>query len=84
VEEQVCGIYPFDKRDLPTELEELRGHMVEIEEDCVAEAKKQATLVGETSKALVDLGLPTIREIPHVPRKAQEVLKVAGVILEHL
>jgi hypothetical protein len=58
-----------------------------VEEERVTEVEKLAALVGETSKVLVDLGLPPpppIREIPQAPRKAQEVLKVAGIILECL
>jgi hypothetical protein len=39
---------------------------------------------GQRDVALVDLGLPPIRDIPQVPMRAQEVLKAAGVILEHL
>jgi hypothetical protein len=83
-EAQARGLYPYDGRDLPTELVELHERVARVEEEHVTKAKKLAALVGEASKALVDLSLPPIREILHVPREAREVLKVAGVILECL
>jgi hypothetical protein len=36
------------------------------------------------SKALVDLGLLPIKDIPQLPQSAREVLLVAGLVLEHL
>jgi hypothetical protein len=70
-EEQAHDQYPFNEWDLAVDLEEFHVHVAGIEEECVAEAKKLVVLVREASKALVDLGLPPIREIPQVPRKAQ-------------
>jgi hypothetical protein len=48
----------------------------------VAEADRLEALVVEASKALVDLELPPIREEPQILMKAQEVLKVVGIIME--
>jgi hypothetical protein len=39
-------------------------------------------LVVEASNALIDLGMLPIRDIPQLPKMAQEVLKAEGVILE--
>jgi hypothetical protein len=83
-EEQACGLHPCDRWDLPVELEELHEHMTEVEEEHVAKTERLAALVVEASKALVYLGLPPILEVPQIPRKAQEVLKAAGIILERL
>jgi hypothetical protein len=41
-------------------------------------------LVMGISNALVDLGMLPIRDIPELLKTAQEVLVVAGLILEHL
>jgi hypothetical protein len=38
----------------------------------------------EISNALIDLGVLPILDIPEQPRLAQDVLTVAGLILEHL
>jgi hypothetical protein len=80
-EAQTCGIYLRDGRDL---LEELRKRMAGVDEERVVEAEKLAALVTETSRDLMDLGLPPIQEIPQVLRKAWEVLKAARIVLEHL
>jgi hypothetical protein len=41
-------------------------------------------LVEDISKALVDLGMPTILGIPQDPGRANDILEAAGAILEHL
>jgi hypothetical protein len=41
-------------------------------------------LVGDSSKVLVNLGMPPIPGIPQDPRTTGDVLEVAGTILECL
>jgi hypothetical protein len=83
-EDQTCGPYPYDRRDVPAKLEELHERMARVEEKLVVEAEKLAALVEEVSKAFMDLKLPPIQEVPKVLRKVQEVLKAVGLILERL
>jgi hypothetical protein len=83
-EEQSHGLHSFDGHDLPIELEELRTLVVGAKEERATEAGKLAALVVEASNTIMDLGMHPIREVPPNPKKAHEVLKAAGVILEHL
>jgi hypothetical protein len=69
-EDQVRGPHPCDGRDLSVELEELHEWMTKVKEEHVAEAERLAALVAEASKALVDLRLPPIQEVPQIPRKS--------------
>jgi hypothetical protein len=43
--EQTCGLYSFDERDLPAELEELHTCVVGVQEERAAEAGELAALV---------------------------------------
>jgi hypothetical protein len=70
--------------DLSAGFEELRLHMVEIEDERAIEAVRLSRLVMEISDALIDLGVFPIRDIPLLLRSAQEVLVSADLILEHL
>jgi hypothetical protein len=54
-EEQACGLYPFDGRDLPVKLEELHGRVVGVESERAAEAVQLSWSVKEINDALVDL-----------------------------
>jgi hypothetical protein len=83
-EEQARGLHPYDGWNQPTELRELCEHMAGVKEECVTEAERLVALVVEASKALTDLELPPIRELPQILRKAHEVMKAAGIILERL
>jgi hypothetical protein len=69
-EEQACGLYSFDERDLPAELEELHTCVVGVQEERAAEAGELAALVVEASNALVDLGTLHIWEVPQILKKA--------------
>jgi hypothetical protein len=66
------------------EIVELRRPLKEAEVECVIEAGRLVILVRDVSKVLVDLGMPHISGIPPGPRVADDVLEVAGTILEHL
>jgi hypothetical protein len=44
--------------------------MTKVKKEHVAEAERLAALVAEASKALVDLRLPPIQEVPQIPRKS--------------
>jgi hypothetical protein len=70
--------------DLSAGFEELRLHMVEIEDEHATEAVRLSRLVMEISDALIDLGVFPIRDIPLLLRSAQEVLVSTDLILEHL
>jgi hypothetical protein len=57
--------------------------VVEVEEECIAEAVKMSTLVMGISNALVDLKMLPIQDIPQPPKIAQEILTVLGLILSY-
>jgi hypothetical protein len=84
VEEQACDLHSFDGHDLLVELEELRVRVARAEEKRATKVGKLAALVIEAANTLMDLGMLPVREIPQNPKKAQDVLKAVGVILEHL
>jgi hypothetical protein len=63
-EEEACGLYPFNGRDLPTELEELHVCVAMVEEECVAKAEELVALVIEASNGLMDLRMLPIQEVP--------------------
>jgi hypothetical protein len=83
-EEQACSLHSFNGWDLPVELEELHARLAGVEDEHVLEAGKLSRLVVEISNALVNLGMPLIRDIPQLPKMAQEVLVAASLILECL
>jgi hypothetical protein len=55
-----------------------------VKDEHTAEARELSTLVIEASNTLVDHGMLPIRDILQLPKMAQEILKVVGVILERL
>jgi hypothetical protein len=63
-EEQACGLYPFDWRDLSTELGEIRAHVGGIEGERATEARQLSHLVMEICNTLVDLGMLHLQNIP--------------------
>jgi hypothetical protein len=65
-------------------LEELRMHMVGIEDERATEAVGLSRLVMEITDALINVGLFPIRDIPWLPKSTQEVLALTGLILEQL
>jgi hypothetical protein len=84
VEAQSWGLNPQDNCEELMEIVELRRPLKEAEVECVIEAGRLVILVRDVSKVLVDLGMPHISGIPPGPRVADDVLEVAGTILEHL
>jgi hypothetical protein len=66
VEERACVLHPSDGWDLPSKLEELCKRMVRVKEESTAEAERLVVLVIEASKALVDLELPHIQDVPQI------------------
>jgi hypothetical protein len=83
-EEQAWGLYSFDGWDLSTKLEELRERMAGVESECAVEAVQLSRSVMEIPDALVDRGMFPIRDILEHLKSAQDVLTVAGLVLEHL
>jgi hypothetical protein len=69
-EEQAHGLQPFDGRDLPVKMEELRACVASVEDDHAIEAGKLSMLVLGISHALVDLGMLPIWDIPQLPKIA--------------
>jgi hypothetical protein len=55
-----------------------------VENEPAVEAVQLSRLIMEISDALVGLGLSPIRDVPTHPASAQDVLTVAGLILECL
>jgi hypothetical protein len=84
VEEQACDLHPHNRRDLLAELEEIHARVDEIEGERAVEAGQLSQLVMEISNALADLGMLLVQDIPQLPRSAQEVFTMVGLLLEHL
>jgi hypothetical protein len=84
MEEQVHGLPSFDWRDLSAGLEELRLRMAEIKDERATEVVILSRLVMEICDTLINLRVLPIRDVPQLPKLAQEVLVPAGLILEHL
>jgi hypothetical protein len=83
-EEQVHGLYSFDRRDLSKEMEELCEHMARVESEHAAEDVQLSQSVVEIFDALIDLGVFPIRDIHAHLKLVQDVLTVASLILERL
>jgi hypothetical protein len=83
-EEQACSLHSFSGQDLSTEMEDLRTRVAGVEDECTIEVGKLSMLVVGIPNARVDLKMLPIWDIPQLPMMAQEVLEVAGLILEHL
>jgi hypothetical protein len=77
-EEQAQSLYPFDRWDLPAELEEFHVCVAGDADECATKAGKLSMLVVGISNALVDLGMLPIQDIPQLPKMAQDVLAVAS------
>jgi hypothetical protein len=84
MEEQAHNLHTFDGGDLSAGLEELRLHIVGIEDERDTEVVRLSWVVMEISDALIDLGVFPIWDVPLLSKPAQEVLASASLILEHL
>jgi hypothetical protein len=84
VEVQSRGLNPRDNYEELTESVELQRCLKEPEVERVTEVEWLAILVWDVSKVLVDLGMAFVLGIPRDPHTADDVLDVAGTILEHL
>jgi hypothetical protein len=80
----MCDLHTLDRQDLSVELEELCTRVARVEDERTTEAEKLSELVMEVSNNLVYLGTLSIRDIPQLLKITQEVLEVAGLILECL
>jgi hypothetical protein len=80
----MCDLHTLDRQDLSVELEELCTRVARVEDEHTTEAEKLSELVMEVSNNLVYLGTLSIRDIPQLLKITQEVLEVAGLILECL
>jgi hypothetical protein len=58
--EHACGLYPFNGRDILVELEELREHAAEVENERAVEVVQLSRLIMEILDALAGLGLSPI------------------------
>jgi hypothetical protein len=83
-EEQACSLHSFSGQDLSTEMEDICTRVAGVEDECTIEIGKLSMLVAGIPNARVDLKMLPIWDIPQLPMMAQEVLEVAGLILEHL
>jgi hypothetical protein len=81
-DEQARGQYSFEGPDLLAELEELCMRVARVEEEHAVEAWELEVLVIEALNTLIDFGMLPFWEVPQISKKAQEVLKAMGVILE--
>jgi hypothetical protein len=82
--EQAPSLYSFDGRDLSVERKELRERVTGVLSKRIVEAVQLSWSVMLISDALVDLGVFPIQDIPAHPKSAQDVMRVVGLILEHL
>jgi hypothetical protein len=80
----VCGLHPHDRKDLSTELEGIYASVDRIRGEHTAEAGQLSQLVMEIPNALADEGMLPIQDIPQLPKSAQEVLTVAGLLFKRL
>jgi hypothetical protein len=71
-----------DNREELMELFELWKLLDEVEAERITDAGQLTVLVGDISKALVDLGMSPISRIPQDPSRATDVLEAAGGVLE--
>jgi hypothetical protein len=81
-EEQARVLHSSNRRDLSVELEELRILVARVKDECTTKAGELSRLVMEISNVLIDLGMLPIRDIPQLPKMAQEVLAAVGLTLE--
>jgi hypothetical protein len=84
VEDQARGLHSFNGQDMLVKQEELCARVAGVDDEHAAGARKLLMLIVGISNALVDLGMLPIRDIPELLKTTQEVLVVAGLILEHL
>jgi hypothetical protein len=84
VKDQARGLYPPDRRSLPSELGKLHERIAGTEDDHTVEAKQLSRSIREISSALVDLNVLPIRDIPSRPQSAKDVLVVLSLVLDQL
>jgi hypothetical protein len=72
------GLNPQDNHDELMEFVELRWLLWDVEADHAIEASHLATLVGDVSYILENLGMPPISGIPRDPCTANDILGVVG------
>jgi hypothetical protein len=63
---------------------ELWWFLRDVEVDHAIEVRRLATLLGDVSQVLENLGMPAILGIPWDSRTASNVLGMVDVILEHM
>jgi hypothetical protein len=83
-DDQAWGLYPPDRRDLPSELGKLRKHVAEVEDDHVVEVEQLSRLTMEISNALVDLNVMPIQGISSRPRLVKDVMAAFALVSELL
>jgi hypothetical protein len=71
---QARGLYPPDRRNLPSELGSLRERVAEVEVDRAIEVEQLSWLTMEISNALVDLNVLPIQGFPSQPRSVKDVM----------
>jgi hypothetical protein len=82
--DQARGLYFFDGRDLPAEMEKLCERVAGVEDDHAIEVELLSRLVRGISDALVDLNVLPIQGIPLQPWSTKDVLAAFGLIMERL
>jgi hypothetical protein len=83
-DDQAQGLYPTDRRDLPSEFGKLHERMAKVEDDHAIEAKQLSWSTMEISKALVDLNMLPIQGIPLQPWWVKDAMVAFGLVLEWL
>jgi hypothetical protein len=83
-EAQSQGLNPQENHEELMDHVELQRCHEEARLEHITEAVQLAILVGDISKVLLDLGIPTIPRIPQPTRTASDVLEATGTVLECL
>jgi hypothetical protein len=73
-----------DGWNLPVELDETRARVHRIADDQVDEAGRLSRQLVPVAGVLIDLGLPSIVDIPRLPKIAQDALLVVALVLKCL
>jgi hypothetical protein len=83
-EELERGLRRSDGHDLPTELYKVRTRANKIASDRATEAEQLSRNLVWVADILIDLGLPPIEDIPHLPKTIWDALAMIALALECL
>jgi hypothetical protein len=83
-EELECILHHSGGHDLPMELYKARASVNKIVDDRATEVERLSRQLMQVAGILIDLGLPPIEDIPHLPKIVWDALTAVTLILECL